>query len=696
MERYTYHLAVYSKLIRGRNNRGPIVPGSEARIVSHSENFPDRLLGIADTHSFFHEKPALMAMDPKKLPGGVFLYRPFMAAVDNKHFSVFGRLQARSEKGWNEPGRSFTHLVVLIVEDKWQPELIPWAANMLFANTDEREWGWGDPVSERAENPKSRVLPDLYRTDLPDIDIGMAEHVPGWPLRKLDNNQFLFQAGLPPIGDDDRPQLAFAAALAANLDAWDLAVHGRWLPFIMGSSAVVDAPGAGYAIRLDDGDVRPPRSLRWSDNTPPHVTPEISDAGVGEDAMTFYTINGLALGPPGAGHQPSRTGPRLAARNFWPDQVHGSDLSDPRSAAVTVVPPPAKTEPMPDEPQERPSQAYAGAYESHASSPAQKTLANSQYQQTETQQKGSPTAERDRESDAELLETIQRFVENQSRLAQQGDEPTRSSDRDPQTDMVGQTDRVGPTPNPDSKHLLTKAATFENGGDAIARTVIRKGVQIEWPPLPDTKLKWLKTEGLPDQARKRLAVFAGFIELLDDPATVKFLQSNEAIRYFAEAYTFCTATVCAFAITGKPSELAASFESIVAHKEINALGLPAVGLDGLHAALVRYLLVDSIGMEELRLYVKRRNKIARDIHATDGFVGVRQSILEPQLGELETFVKNIGNLPPAGADVSDDVLVKFQSVFQSVIKASRRMLAKRILLGADARAEAQSAYSTQH
>ena len=71
-DRYQYHLATFSKLLRGRNPQGPIKPGTEARLIAKSVNFPADLEVLCDPNLFFVDKPAVMGIDSRRLSGGAF------------------------------------------------------------------------------------------------------------------------------------------------------------------------------------------------------------------------------------------------------------------------------------------------------------------------------------------------------------------------------------------------------------------------------------------------------------------------------------------------------------------------------------------------------------------------------------------------------------------------------------------------
>ena len=121
--KYQYHLAIYSKLIRGHSPDGPVRPGGEARLVGSTPELPEYYARLCTPTTFFPETPPITRIDLGLLPGGAFVYAPFYHPK-HKHFGIFARIEARPEKGIGKGGRSFTHSAYLIVRERWEPSLI--------------------------------------------------------------------------------------------------------------------------------------------------------------------------------------------------------------------------------------------------------------------------------------------------------------------------------------------------------------------------------------------------------------------------------------------------------------------------------------------------------------------------------------------------------------------------------------------
>ncbi|MEM9756336.1 MAG: hypothetical protein AAF914_10095, partial [Pseudomonadota bacterium] len=276
-ERYTYHLGVYSKLTRGWDSSGPIHRGAEAKIISRSADLDKVLYPLCAPQNLFLDAPSLLDMDARILPGGAFVYRPFMTER-GKHYSVFARIEARSEEGDGMAGRRFTHCATLIVEDKWDPELLPWAARMLFREPDPHRDGfaWGAPVSDKYEDRMERPIPDLPRDAL---EIGPEVLAPDhWPIARLASGEYRMRASLSEIDPSGHDQVPLAASIAKVLRDWGLSIHGRWLSVAIGISGKAVAPGPDFAFRIDNRREAEAHgvALNYGDAEQPVVYPDIA------------------------------------------------------------------------------------------------------------------------------------------------------------------------------------------------------------------------------------------------------------------------------------------------------------------------------------------------------------------------------------------------------------------------------------
>lgn len=320
---YKYHLAVYSKLIKGSDPNGPIVKGSEARVNGRSADFPQLLVPFCRTASFFKKDPPITEIDPRTAKGGVFVYRP--TYLNGKHYSIFARIEARSEAGAIKASRRFTHCAMIFVEDKWQPELIPWAADMLFTDKyavddpDKTKVScWGDPAPERDKFRTGWQMPDLNRSELED-----------WcttDLLQMDQDssgQYLCQGNLPEWEDaDTSPYPAYARELSQFLKESNLAVQGRWLNFGLGIGGSVEPWTRNMFIRYNGRNV-PPRSTRsfgldFHDNLPPAIEIDFNEQ---KDAKVLPVIDWLSLKPPNTSGVDR--GNVIVQDNYWPDQTGG-------------------------------------------------------------------------------------------------------------------------------------------------------------------------------------------------------------------------------------------------------------------------------------------------------------------------------------------------------------------------------------
>lgn len=650
---YDYHLAVYSKLLRGRTSKGPITQGAEARIISHDKNFRDELQRLVDPQSFFKETPSLMSMDARQMPGGVFLYRPFMKG-DGSHYSVFGRLQARSEKGADTPGRNFTHFAALIVEDKWEPGLISWAARCLFEieydddgqkltphRTDKEWYGLGEPVSEFLETRKSRTIPRLFRENL-QVHTDAPHHVPGWPLRRLDGTRYQLRDALPDSSDDPAPQIAFADALAANLVEWDLAVHGRWLPFVFGCSHSVDVSGAGYAIRLDDGEPRQPVELRWCDSNPPLVKPRVR-ADARETVQSIYPIDGLSLHP-ARGSASSHDKPRLSSANFWPDQYHGSVLSDQDKLDAQAEAAQARVATPPPDPVDQTTQNIQSTIAETSPGPATST----------------PNA-------APAANTVPAdwFVQ----------------DDEPELDYSAyRAAAPEPAPEPEPPRLAATAPA-----QRTATQPPRTGrIRITWPAIPDNKFDWVLDPDLPELTNKQLHTFASFTPLMADPVTMDLLLNDEVKTYWAEAYLNCVGMICASAITSNLEMLVDPMEKILHHQPLESLNLREASFGGLHGQMLHYFFFTIVGMDQMQDYIRRRAKIARDIAAMDKDSGLHGSLLAPEPRDFENFILRLEQTPEGEKlhwnTGAPDIFEGFAEVAQQILYECRQLAKDRIAL----------------
>lgn len=313
METYTYHLAVYSKLIQGHSPGGPIMKGAESRVNGRSAGFPSLLIPHCRTSSFFKNDPSITEIDPRLINGGVFVYRP--SYLGGKHYSIFGRIEARSEGGVGKPGRRYTHCAMIFVEDKWEPELIPWAAEMLFS---ERRGGrcWGEPATERDE---ARAGWDVPVLDRDDMNYDVTERL--LDLSCDSSGRYLCRGNLPRwTREDQSPYPILAREVADFLRERNLGTHGRWLNFGFGIGPTVEPQSSQFFLRFDarEGDVRnhQPVALNFDDNSPPVVW---GNFAAQEAEKQLPLIDWASLSPQRDGAIIRES--VLSDANLWPDQA---------------------------------------------------------------------------------------------------------------------------------------------------------------------------------------------------------------------------------------------------------------------------------------------------------------------------------------------------------------------------------------
>ena len=341
MTDYRYHLGIYSKLIRGNTPDGPIKPGVEAKLIGHTVGFPEKYQQLCTTSLFFPENPPITKIDARCMKGGAFVYAPVF--LEDKHLSVFSRIEARPERGKGQGGRKFTHCAALIVEDKWEPGLIQWAARMLFT----KQYGgqcWGDAIYENKTDSKALDTPPLSRGSLPNSDYNYKYR----NLKGLEDLAQISKIGLPaPALEEDRDevpgQVDVADWLAVEMEDSGgetnqpgFAVQGRFLSFASGTSDDINGPGdGGFFISLDtrkQEDIAMNAPLSFNDAEPPYYVKSNIDTK-SAFIVPWRRLKGYDQRLHG------RVPNTLSTDNFWPDQI--SDIptqSDPIPTRVRPEP----------------------------------------------------------------------------------------------------------------------------------------------------------------------------------------------------------------------------------------------------------------------------------------------------------------------------------------------------------------------
>ena len=251
---YTYHVAIYSKLIEGRDPMGAIERGSEARVNGMSAGFPVELYPYCQPTYYFSNQPLITEIDPEIdtdiTKGGAFVCAPIK--VNDKHYSVFARIQARSEGGEGQPGRRYTHCALIFVETYWEPTLMRWAAEMLFTNSHGKRC-WGNPVAEYDEEREALPVPSLLADSPPE------EAPKSGPLAITSdaimpqlNFRGSLRTAISGIEGELHPYVALSGQICDLLFLNNYAISGRWLSVGLGIGPAVKGLGKrDFFIRLD-------------------------------------------------------------------------------------------------------------------------------------------------------------------------------------------------------------------------------------------------------------------------------------------------------------------------------------------------------------------------------------------------------------------------------------------------------------
>ncbi len=322
---YKYHLGIYSKLIAGYDPAGPIERGSEARVNGMTAGFPVELFAHCRPTLFFAGAPLITDIDTSTVPGGAFVYSPIQ--VNEKHYSVFGRVQARSETGEGKPGRKYTHCAMLFVEDKWEPGLIQWAAEMLFTKKH-GDRCWGDPVTEYDELRETLPVPlleDEIIMETPTTKIHAVQNSSGELEVAVRGSLGAAHEGL-----DDLTHCypALGTVLGEMFFDHDLSVAGRWMSLAIGIGQGVKGVGKkDFFVRFD---IRDDHSMNhiplppFDDYNPPKIFQPVSTAGQPVNVDWAELVG------------PQRTGPRyisllsdLMLSNFQREYVEAGEPSKP-------------------------------------------------------------------------------------------------------------------------------------------------------------------------------------------------------------------------------------------------------------------------------------------------------------------------------------------------------------------------------
>lgn len=276
---YNLHLYVYGKLIQGHNPRGPIKLGADHRMTGRSAGLPQDLQAFCAPERFFRGWQGPGSVDARLHPGGCMVYRPVYR--NRHHYGLFARIQGRSEAGENMPGRSYTHCAVVVVEDRWEPWLVPSVARLLF--DEEGDGCLGLPNYEGQRDRLDLHIEPLSRAVVKEAAATASAH----------------------------PLVSLSKTLALRLSEADLNLHGRWLPFALGVKAgAAPATGRFWACNSDrtgpaDIEFEPPE---FTDSRPPVL-----------DAMSLVEGEIDASRMPKNGYNTKNRMPWTAA-NSWPDQ----------------------------------------------------------------------------------------------------------------------------------------------------------------------------------------------------------------------------------------------------------------------------------------------------------------------------------------------------------------------------------------
>ncbi len=585
------------------------------------------------------------------MEGGAFLYRPFIMGDGSKHYSAFARVEARSENGYHEPGRKFTHCAVLIVEERWEPKLVPWVARMLFDNdlTDEFGIPWGAPIPELHDTRQERKLPPLSRADLGAYreEIDVAE----WPFKNGPGGTLVTRARIPKDIGEKLPQVRLANVLATQLREFDLSTHGRWLSFAIGVSRTADAPGPGFAFRMDD---RPSENdlesitVHFSDSTPPDVNTAAlqAAANLSLSHTETYGVNWARLRPATA-QAPGRTAvrftPVFGENQLWPDQIPGGLAERIVQDGWT-------------------NSSGAAAFDTRANQPVQYS---SEPQSTSTKDQNLTYGEAPPgRSRTDGTSEPQINVENWSNELRSRQQVIGASAEPDYATM--------PLPQPEEDMLNP---TLDNTllADPLAQPVPAKAdeyvstkadYKINWPTLPDQSVEWVREPELLDQLRRRFEALTALLNVLDNDEFSRFAlfgsqcdqkQDNEAaIELFAEAFANVAIIACIYATVGQPRDLAEPLSALMAHGPIDRLGLPAATKGSFHIHVFDSILQHWVGLDALILFIKRRARVARDMAKLTNMGG--QIIIAPEPRDFRALLTDIVGSRPLPEELEQSLI----------------------------------------
>lgn len=583
---YDYHLAIYSKLIRGHNPDGPVRPGVEARLVGSTPTLPDQYQDLCTTSLFFPENPPVTQIDPRIMQGGAFVYIPVF--LRGEHLGVFARIEARPERGKGKGGRSFTHSAILIVREKWEPGLITWAARMLFS-TDYGGRNWGLPIYEHQEQPRYLSPPVLGRGNWSQ-SVRKTSLLPAVNLSESSRVRLAHPRAHPDEGRQLN-QLDFADWLVSRLDDSDHATQGRFLSFASGISKDIKGPGeSGFFIALDTrdrDDVGTGYPLGFRD---PNPAAFIFSKDRVNRPSDVHIPNWRTMKSRSAKESRLRDD-TITDRNFWPEQIAMARAETPRQ-------------------------------------PAAEDTADLELEFRQTSRTLSPAAD------------IRSVPQPRHEPAGISEAETVVEGRSAQDIRDTETDRnvvsiVGSAPREtageiDEDHEVPYHNEWEED-------------PIEWPHLlkyedhPDEYIHPVSRDML-DWCKQAFGQLVARLELIADAPFDQFPDDDHANRIIVNAFGELFEFIVNFSAAGRdPNELRDDIKILFRHAELTNLGIGEGAMNGVICHMLRYIL-QIIDVNEIMHEVDRINRRERELAKYNQFSrGVQIRIDIPNEAAIRNF-----------------------------------------------------------
>ncbi|MEM9757109.1 MAG: hypothetical protein AAF914_13990, partial [Pseudomonadota bacterium] len=355
------------------------------------------------------------------------------------------------------------------------------------------------------------------------------------------------------------------------------------------------APGPDFAFRIDNRREAEAHgvALNYGDAEQPVVYPDIagSDRGARDRQRDdqFFGINWRRLAPADARAGPARAS-NFGLINLWRDQAEALGMAETVAAAAPKPAPETQRVPAP------PAATRRVIREALDAAPAPHPPAG-------------PV------------------------LGQTGSAGWEGSD-----DAAATRVRPAILPIPEPEPTAPPPAVRE----ADPPPAIDESLDVDWPPIPDENLRWVRDPTVLPAIAKRFVVLSSLLGHLDDQEFRLLPVSEEAHELFANALSETVAVICVVAATGDPRCLRAPLRALLRHGPIPNIGAPPADFGGLNAMMLAQVMRHEIGLEELDRFVARKGKIARDIvYLARSHTSVGLTITAPNPAHLAELLADI-------------------------------------------------------